>query len=711
TYDSTYQQLTGYTDPLGHGTTLGLDSLGNVTSVTDALGNAIQIGNDSVGRPTSIVNALGKVTQISYNLGDLSAVTDPLGRTVSIFTDAVGRVTGVSDPLGHVTRYSYDAVDDVVQVTDPKGGVTSLSYDQNRNLLSVEGPRNVGTYSFGYDSRNRVHTYTDPLGQTATYNYDGMGNLTSKVDRKNQTTSYAYDGLNRLQTVTYADTSTITVTWDAGNRPTQIADTADGIVTRQYDGLDRLTEEMSPQGQVDYQYDAASRRTQLTVSGLSAVGYQYDSANRLTQVAQGAATVGLSYDAADRRKVVTLPNGVAESYSYDDSDELTGINYDHGTTHLGELTYGYDQAGRRVSESGSLASLLTPSTVSSATYDGDNRLTNWNGIPLTYDANGNMSTYGSSSYTWNPRDQLIGTSDGAGSFSYDAFGRRTSQTATGVTVPYLYDGANPATISGYMLLNGLGIDERFAETSAAGTSSYLSDALGSTVGVTDASGAMVGGFTYSPYGATSFTGSVTMPFEFTGRENDGATNLYYYRARYYNSDLGRFISADPLGFGGGMNLYAYALGNPVAYRDPFGTDVRVETTAAVYGFHEHISVDTPNGPYAISFGMENRDDPEQGSSAASDVAPTATGVGSGIVYEDTDPATSVVSVLHTTPAEDLWIEQLLRQQVGRRGPYNVATNSCRTFSNSQFNQVQDELEGSWWERILLNLLSQGGAAN
>ena len=545
---------------------------GNVTSVTDALGNAIQIGNDSVGRPTSIVNALGKVTQISYNLGDLSAVTDPLGRTVSIFTDAVGRVTGVSDPLGHVTRYSYDAVDDVVQVTDPKGGVTSLSYDPNRNLLSVEGPRNVGAYSFGYDSRNRVHTYTDPLGQTATYNYDGMGNLTSKVDRKNQTTSYAYDGLNRLQTVTYADTSTITVTWDAGNRPTQIADTADGIVTRQYDGLDRLTQEMSPQGQVDYQYDAASRRTQLTVSGLSAVGYQYDSANRLTQVAQGAATVGLSYDAADRRKVVTLPNGVTESYSYDDSDELTGINYDHGTTHLGELTYGYDQAGRRVSESGSLASLLTPSTVSSATYDGDNRLTNWNGIPLTYDANGNMSTYGSSSYTWNPRDQLIGTSDGAGSFSYDAFGRRTSQTATGVTVPYLYDGANPATISGYMLLNGLGIDERFAETSAAGTSSYLSDALGSTVGVTDASGAMVGGSTYSPYGATSFTGSVTTPFEFTGRENDGATNLYYYRARYYNSDLGRFISADPLGFGGGMNFYAYVNGNPISYRDPKGED-------------------------------------------------------------------------------------------------------------------------------------------
>ena len=233
---------------------------------------------------------------------------------------------------------------------------------------------------------------------------------------------------------------------------------------------------------MDYQYDAASRRTLLTVTGLPTVGYQYDSANRLTQVAQETTTVGLSYDAADRRTSVTLPNGVVQSYSYDDADELAGINFDHGSTHIGDLAYTYDQAGRRISESGSLASLGIPSSVSSATYDADNRLTNWNGIPLAYDANGNLGSYGSSSYSWNTRDELIGTSDGGGSFSYDAFGRRTSQTAVGVTTPYLYDGENPATISGYMLLNGLGLDERFAETSPAGTSSYLSDALGARSG-------------------------------------------------------------------------------------------------------------------------------------------------------------------------------------------------------------------------------------
>jgi RHS repeat-associated protein len=60
------------------------------------------------------------------------------------------------------------------------------------------------------------------------------------------------------------------------------------------------------------------------------------------------------------------------------------------------------------------------------------------------------------------------------------------------------------------------------------------------------------------------------PFQFTGRENDGLAGLYYYRARYYDSDLRRFISEDPIGTRGGPNLYAYAANNPVSFSDPLG---------------------------------------------------------------------------------------------------------------------------------------------
>jgi len=158
-----------------------------------------------------------------------------------------------------------------------------------------------------------------------------------------------------------------------------------------------------------------------------------------------------------------------------------------------------------------------------------------------------------------------------------------------------------------------------------------------------------------------------------------------------------------------MNTYVYGNGNPISGRDPLGTDVRVETTSAVYGLHEHISVDTPSGPYAVSYGMVSRDDPEQGVTQASGVIPQANGTGSGMVYEDPDSATSVVDVLHTTPLQDAFIEQLLRNQVGQQGPYNLVTNSCRTFSNRQFEQIRDMVQGPWWVRALNAILGLGGS--
>jgi RHS repeat-associated protein len=83
-------------------------------------------------------------------------------------------------------------------------------------------------------------------------------------------------------------------------------------------------------------------------------------------------------------------------------------------------------------------------------------------------------------------------------------------------------------------------------------------------------GALVANYTYSPYGATSASSSANTPFQYTGRENDGDANLYYYRARYYSPTLNRFISGDPLGLSGGMNFYAYAGGNPISFGDPLG---------------------------------------------------------------------------------------------------------------------------------------------
>jgi RHS repeat-associated protein len=209
----------------------------------------------------------------------------------------------------------------------------------------------------------------------------------------------------------------------------------------------------------------------------------------------------------------------------------------------------------------------------------------------------------------------------------------------------------------------------------------------------------------NPAGAGSFAYNLRFP----GQVFDGQAGLHQNRLRDYDPAIARYVESDPIGlWGGSYSTYTYAGGSSLKYIDPRGTDVRVETTNAVYGFHEHISVDTPDGPYSISFGMNDRNDPQQGSTQASGVDPQNNGDGSGIVYEDPDSPTATVEALHTTAAQDRWIEQFLRQQVGRRGPYNVATNSCRTFSNNQFNSIRDKVEGNWWQRLLNNILSLGG---
>ena len=349
-----------------------------------------------------------------------------------------------------------------------------------------------------------------------------------------------------------------------------------GTITRSYDGLDRLISEASSRGSVSYSYDAAGRRTSMTVSGQAPVTYQYDNANRLTQITQGSASVVIAPDSDGRRQSVTLPNGVTMTYNYDAASQLTGINFTLGGNTLGNLTYGYDLAGRRANVGGSFARTGMPNALASASYNANNQLTQFGGASLTYDANGNLTSDGTNTYTWNARNQLVSISGGvAANFQYDAFGRRVSKTIGGTT-QYVYDGVNPVqeisgTTASPNLLTG-GVDEYFQRTDSASARNYLTDALGSTLGLADSTGAIQTSYTYEPFGNTSVSGaSTTNSFAFTGRELD-APNLYFYRARYYSPQSQRFISEDPLMLVGGTNLYAYTNNDAITFIDPFGTD-------------------------------------------------------------------------------------------------------------------------------------------
>jgi RHS repeat-associated protein len=593
------------TDPLGHTTTYEYDSTGSLIGQTDPLGHQTAYAYNLSGQTVSVTDPLSQTTQLNYDRGDLISVTTPLGHTTSRFVDAAGRGLSLKNALGETVRFQYDALNRITSVTDPLAGTTSFSYDPEGNLLSLTDPRGSIT-SYTYDSMGRMLSRTDPLSHAESFEYDLSGNLTTLTDRRGKVTSYSFDALHRRTFAGFGTTvaggmttyeSTITYSYDGAlpcgcggtsGRLAQVVDSLSGTVSYAYDNLDRITSETTPQGTIGYSYDAHGRRTSMTVGGQSSVSYDYDNADRLTQITQAASSVSVVYDNANKVTSITLPNGVISEYSYDAGSRLTGINYRKGATVLGNLTYEYEEAGRRTRIGGTYARTGLPQSLTSASYDTGNRQLGFGGQTLTYDANGNLTSDGTNSLTWDARNHLVSmTATGLNaSFQYDALGRRINKTVNGTSTSFLYDGLNVVQeqVGGTPtanMLTGLGVDEVFMRADSSGGSGLLTDALGSTIGLADTSGTVQTEYTYDPFGQTTQSGGAgTNLSQYNRRENDG-TGLYYYRARYYSSTLQRFISEDPAGFQGGINLYGYVGNNPVSGRDPLGL---MDTATCVVGF-------------------------------------------------------------------------------------------------------------------------------
>jgi RHS repeat-associated protein len=226
---------------------------------------------------------------------------------------------------------------------------------------------------------------------------------------------------------------------------------------------------------------------------------------------------------------------------------------------------------------------MPATTSTNAIYDLANRLTSWNGAAVSHDNNGNLTSDCTFTYTYNPRNQLTLVKQGTqtrGSFTYDGLGRRVVRTVGGATTKPAYDGwnlvqerASNGSVSANYLI-GLGLDQPFLRTAGSSTSYYLSDALGSIVGLASSTGTVPTSYTYEPYGKTTVSGTSSASFfGFTGRENDstGTLSLYNYRARAYSPTLHRFLREDPLGLGSAdINLYQYASGRPTMLVDSLG---------------------------------------------------------------------------------------------------------------------------------------------
>lgn len=604
-------------DARGNETNFAYDTANRLTSATNADNKTTSYSYDLMSRLTGQTDALNRTTNYEYdNFNRLVKTIYPaatIGATrldERVEYDAAGNMNKRIDTMGRETVYDYDGASRLIKVTDPASQMTQYEYNARSQMTAVVDATSQ-RYTFAYDPLGRV-TQSGRGGISMSYVYDAVGNRTGRTDYNNATTAYAYDNLNQLTTITYPDATTATYAYDVLSR-LESATNANGTVSFSHDSRGRVTSTTDVFNQVvSYSYDANGNQTQLSLGPNVNATYQYDVLNRLTQLTDGnSAATTYSYDATDKLTARTLPNGVAASYSYDGLDRLTRLQQVKGATTVADFQYQFNTASQitQMAEptqtrnfaydaADRLTSVTNPSQIiESFSYDGVgnrtashhstsysyqpfNKVVSIGADSYSYDNNGNLTqkidSTGTWTYTWdyeNKLKQVTRPNTQTISYKYDALGRRVQRTpSSGVSTNYVYDGEDVikdinSDNSTVEYLNGLGVDDKLRQTSSTSTLYFIQDHLGSTRALTDASGNVVENTSYDSFGNGN---SSLTKYGYTGREWEAEANFYYYRNRWYDPQVGRFISEDPVGLDGGINLYAYIDNDPVNDTDPLG---------------------------------------------------------------------------------------------------------------------------------------------
>ena len=307
-------------------------------------------------------------------------------------------------------------------------------------------------------------------------------------------------------------------------------------------------------------------------------------------------------------KDTVYPNNTKEQYSYNSIYNLINLktadinlNYTYDKSSLitskNDVSYEYDKEARLI-KAGSDSFIYDKAgniLNNNAKYDTKtNRLLSNDRYDITYDSSGNIKTKydkinkTTSYYTFDARNRLIkyekqdenNNTITLITYEYDPLGRRISKTTNGQKEYYVYNENDIIAVldsnknEKAYITHYDSIDTPLSITTSEGTYYYHRDHQGSILALTDQDGNVVETFTYdNHYGRIikhTKTTETNNPYTYTGREYD-TDELYYYRARYYDPTIQRFISEDPIGFASGdFNFYRYVWNNPVNFVDPSG---------------------------------------------------------------------------------------------------------------------------------------------
>ncbi len=576
--------------------------LGKIKTSINPSGLVYTYEYDSAGRMTKSISPDSTFTQWVYNnLENTVTIYDENSHTKEYTYDWTGNLLSVkefSDQSYYSTEYEYDESGNITRITDAKGNTTVYEY----NMFGLE---------------HIIH----PDTSKEHFIYDCIGNVIQKMCG-NRTINYHYNAASQLVGIEYPDSS-VTFTYDANGNRISMDDQA-GSTSYVYDSRNRLIFETKTLDGTDYatsyEYDAASNIVSIVYPEGTVINQNYDDLSRITSIDGYAQFFWNENSQLDQ---IIYQNGVTTDYTYDVRNRLTQIKTAKNSSDLLNLTYTYDDAGNILQMKDNPNGQLKEQW--DYTYDSLDRLITASGGPqgdfyslnYVYDSTGNRIQLNNTVYTYNEMNELLTqegdtnytyTYDECGNcitknngeivleYHYDEENRLLSvEENDQITEQYIYDGdgkrikkidSESVRIYIYSGINVLyeinmtsqmdgvyvyGPTGKIAKKVNDITEYYHTDHLGSTRVTTSENGETITEIRYKPFGEQINT--TEERYTYNGKELD-ATGLYYYGARYYDPEIGRFLARDPLQgekeVPQTLNRYVYCLNNPLRYIDPTG---------------------------------------------------------------------------------------------------------------------------------------------